>query len=104
MDTLKNDLILKNNKSNSFINENSNVNNNLKIKIPKIESMYDKVKNHFQLYEFIKLKLLGEDNSNYGDLFIQGYTYKPKNIKIEYLGNNKLNSELLPNKDFSNKN
>ena len=91
-------------KSNSFIHKNGNISKNTKIKMPKIETMYDKVKDHFQSYEFIKLQLLGEDNSNYGDLFFQGYIYKPKNIKVEYLGNNKINSELLSNKEFYKKN
>ena len=104
MNSLKNKFNLKNLKSNSFICKNGKINSEPKLKKTKIEAMYDKVKNHFQSYEFIKLQLLGEDNSNYGDLCIKGYIYKPKNIKVEYLGNKKINSELLPDKDFSYKN
>ena len=104
MNSQKNNFIIKNSKSNCFINKNDNINNKTKIKIPKIDTMYDKVKNHFQSYDFIKLQLLGEDNDAYGDLLFQGYIYKPKKIRVEYLGDNKIKSEFLLNKKCSKKN
>ena len=79
--------------SNSNLITNKNSKNN-KIILPKKESMYDKINNHFKSYDFAKLQLLGEDNMNYGDFIFHGYVYKPKNIKVEYLGHKKIKSDL----------
>ena len=75
MNSLKNNFNVKNLKSNSFICKNGKINSEPKIKKSKIEAMYDKVKNHFQTYKFIKLQLLAEDNSNYGDLLLKVFKF-----------------------------
>ena len=83
---------------------NSNEKNNLeinklkkirKIIIPKKPTMYDKINNYFKSYDFIKLQLLGEDNSNFDNFIYQGYIYKPKKVWVEYLGNKKIKGNLL---------
>ena len=89
-------------KKNFSFRKNSNFNgfkNNKKTLIKKIrlkkeESMHDKIDNHFKLYDLAKLELLGEANSNYGNFFFQGYVYKPKNIKLEYLGHKNFVKDL----------
>jgi len=91
---------------------NSNEKNNLEMKkikknrkiiIPKKPTMYDKINNYFKSYDFIKLQLLGEDNSNFDNFIYQGYIYKPKKIKVEYLGNKKIKGNLLlPGKSIKN--
>lgn len=94
MKSLKNNFIVKNAKTNLISNKNENMKNTIKIKLPKYESMYDKINNHFKSIDFEKLKLLGEDNSNYGNFIFQGYVYKPKKIKVEYLGSKDINNDL----------
>ena len=94
MKSLKNNFIVKNAKTNIISNKNENMKNSIKIKIPKYESMNDKINNHFKSIDFNKLILLGEDNSNYGNFIFQGYVYKPKKIKVEYLGNIDINNDL----------
>ena len=94
MKSLKNNFIVKNAKTNIISNKNENMKNSIKIKIPKYESMNDKINNHFKSIDFNKLILLGEDNSSYGNFIFQGYVYKPKKIKVEYLGNIDINNDL----------
>ena len=94
MKSLKNNFIVKNTKTNIISNKNENMKNSIKLKIPKYESMYDKVNNHFKSIDFNKLILLGEDNNNYGNFIFQGYVYKPKKIKVEYLGSIDINNDL----------
>jgi hypothetical protein len=75
--------IVKNKKLNEKINELKNRHKNLPI---KEHSIFDKVNKHFKLYDYAKLELIGDDMTNYGSFVYQGNTYKPKNIKVEYLG------------------
>ena len=76
-----------------------------KLLVFKKSSMYDKVTNYFKSFDLVKLQLLGEDNSNYDGFMFQGYLYKPKSIKVEYLGNKKIKGELkLKNKSIRIKN
>ena len=105
MKSYKNNFLVKNVNSNSFLKKNEIMKKSIKIKMIKKDSMYDKINNHFKSYDFAKLQLLGEDNSNYGDFIFEGYVYKPKNIKVEYLGNKDINSDLLiKNKLFKKSN
>ena len=92
MKSLKNNFNVRTTSNSNLIKNKNNKNN--KIILPKKESMYDKINNHFKSYDFAKLQLLGEDNMNYGDFIFHGYVYKPKNIKVEYLGHKKIKSDL----------
>ena len=92
--------IVKNKKLNEKISELKNRHKYL----PIIEhSMFDKVDNHFKLYDYAKLQLIGDDMNNYGSFVYQGNTYKPKNVKVEYLGE-KYIKDGLKLKDKSPKN
>ena len=61
----------------------------------KNNSMYNKISKFFKLYDFSKLQLLGDDNKNYGNFIYQGNTYEPEYIKVEYLGDKNIKSNLL---------
>ena len=75
--------IVKNKKLNEKINELKNRHKELPI---REHLMFDKVNKHFKLYDYAKLQLIGDAMSNYGSFVYQGNTYKPKSIKVEYLG------------------
>ena len=98
MKSLKGYFNLKNSRSNLLKNKIIKLNH--KIIIPKKESMYDKINNHFKSYDFAKLQLLGEDNKNFGDFNYHGIIYKPKNIKVEYLGHKNFSSDLIVDKSL----
>ena len=97
--------IVKNKKLNEKINELKNRHKNLPI---REHSMFDKVNNHFKLYDYAKLQLIGDDMNNYGSFVYQGNTYKPKNVKVEYLGEKYIKDGLKikdksPKNDYFNK-
>ena len=97
--------IVKNKKLNEKIKELKNRHKNLPI---REHSMFDKVKNHFKLYDYAKLQLIGDDMNNYGSFVYQGNTYKPKNVKVEYLGEKYIKDGLKlkdksPKNDYFNK-
>jgi len=87
--------IVKNKNLNEKINELKNRHKKLPI---REHSVFEKVGKHFKLYDYAKLQLIGDDMSNYGSFAYQGNIYKPKNIKIEYLG------EKCIKDDFKTKN
>ena len=97
--------IVKNKKLNEKIKELKNRHKNLPI---REHSMFDKVNNHFKLYDYAKLQLIGDDMNNYGSFVYQGNTYKPKNVKVEYLGEKYIKDGLKikdksPKNDYFNK-
>ena len=92
--------IIKNKKLNEKINELKNRHKNLPI---REHSMFEKINKHFKLYDYAKLQLMGDDMTNYGSFVYQGNTYKPKNAKVEYLGE-KYIKDGLKIKDKSPKN
>ena len=92
--------IIKNKKLSEKINELKNRHKNLPI---REHSIFDKVDKHFKKYDYAKLQLIGDDMTNYGSFIYQGNTYKPKNIKVEYLGEKYIKNGLkMKNKSPKN--
>lgn len=94
--------LLKENNTKQFIKIIKNYNEISKKKNDQI-STYDKIHNYFSKVAFQKLKILGEDINNYGNIIIGSVSYCPKPIKIDYfriggeqknfLSNNKINEK-----------
>ena len=96
--------IVKNKELNEKINELKKRHKDLPI---REHLMFDKVSKHFKLYDYAKLQLIGDAMSNYGSFVFQGYTYKPKSIKVEYLGEKNIKDDLKikdksPKKNYFN--
>ena len=96
--------IAKNKELNEKINELKKRHKDLPI---REHLMFDKVSKHFKLYDYAKLQLIGDAMSNYGSFVFQGYTYKPKSIKVEYLGEKNIKDDLKikdksPKKNYFN--
>ena len=96
--------IVKNKQLNEKINELKKRHKDLPI---REHLMFDKVSKHFKLYDYAKLQLIGDAMSNYGSFVFQGYTYKPKSIKVEYLGDKNIKDDLKikdksPKKNYFN--
>ena len=80
----KNTLETKENKfqfSKEGINE---LNKNLKVNAENINLILD---NHFMKLELIKFNLFGEDFENYGNIVLNGQTYYPYKLNLDYLAN-----------------
>ena len=93
--------IAKNKELNEKINELKKRHKDLPI---REHLMFDKVSKHFKLYDYAKLQLIGDAMSNYGSFVFQGYTYKPKSIKVEYLGEKNIKDDLKIKDKSSKKN
>lgn len=90
---------------NSGLTYNSNVKffspvkkyqNNAKFLI-KENSMNDVLHKHFSKYDLIQLDLFGEDIDNYGNIILNGISYHPTKIKLNYIKNRIIQEEKSEN-------
>ena len=51
----------------------------------EIKSLSQKVNDYFSRFYFVKLEELGEDRENYGDMVLNGETYHPLKINLNYI-------------------
>ena len=74
----------KENKIQSSKEGKNEFNQNQKVNAENINLILDK---HFMKLELIKFNLFGEDFENYGNIVLNGQTYYPYKLNLDYLAN-----------------
>ena len=80
----KNIIETKENKIQSSKEGSNELNKNQKVNAENINLILDK---HFMKLELIKFNLFGEDFENYGNIVLNGQTYYPYKLNLDYLAN-----------------
>ena len=80
----KNIIESKENKIQSSKEAINELNKNQKVNAENINLILDK---HFMKLELIKFNLFGEDFENYGNIVLNGQTYYPYKLNLDYLAN-----------------
>jgi hypothetical protein len=66
------------------------------------DSMYDKIHEHFNKFDLLKLNFFGDDFENYGNITLKGISYPPKKIKIDYITKRANEEEIKNNNKIFN--